>query len=116
MYELKEVTLKNKHYEKKRLVINFYNPQYNILAEFLMSDACLLSEEISRAFKLVSSGEKVELSGNRCHVEIKQTETCIYDLFSDNESISYPSLKLTTEEFKQYINIWKEALIQFNDQ
>src|SRR5699024_7590700 len=116
MYEVKEVTLKNKHYEKKRLAINFDDPQYNILAEFLMSDSCLLSEEISLKFKLVASGEKVELSGILIHVEIKQTETCISDLFSDNEAISYPSLKLTTEEFKRYINIWKEALTQFNDQ
>lgn len=116
MYELKEITLQNKDYKKKRLVINFYDPQYNILAEFLMSDACLLSEEISHAFKLVSSREKVELSGNRCHVEIKKAETYISDLFSNNESNSYPSLKLNTEEFKQYINIWKEALIQFNNQ
>src|SRR5690625_7817083 len=102
MYELKEVTLKNKNYEKKRLVINFYNPQYNILAEFLMSDSCLLSEEISRAFKLVSSREKVELSGNRCHVEIKQTETCISDLFSYNKAMRYQYLKITTEEYKRY--------------
>src|SRR5699024_7606432 len=115
MYELKEVTLKNKHYEKKRLVINFHDPQYNILAEFLMSYSCLLSVEISHAFKLVASREKVELSVNRSHVEITQTETCNSHLFSDNEVISYPSLKLTTEDFKQHINIWKEALIQFND-
>src|SRR5699024_9459876 len=115
-YELKEVTLKNKQYEKKRLLINFDDPQYNILAELLMSDSCLLSEEISRASKLVSSGAKVELAGHRRPVEIKQTEACISDVYSDNEAISYPSLKLTTEEFKRYINIWKEALTQFNDQ
>lgn len=114
MYELKEVTLKNKNIEKKRLVIKFQDENYAILAEFLMSDAMLLSEELTLAFKQVNKGEKVILTGNRCAVEIESIQTEIVDLFTEYGSGAYQPLNISTNEFKSYISIWYEELNKFN--
>lgn len=117
MYELKEVTLKNKNIKKKRLVINFHEKKLAILAEFLMSDASLLSEELTLAFNQISKGEKekVVLSGNRCVVEIKKAMTEISDLFNEYDSEGYPSFKIPTEEFSGYVSMWYEELVKFNN-
>ena len=116
MYELKEITLKNKGYEKKRLVINFFEAKYAILAEFLMSDAKLLSHELELAFDKVATdrADKVVMSGNRCAVEIKKNETEITDLFEDLNQEGFQSLVISTESFHEYLNIWQKHLIEFN--
>lgn len=114
MYELKEVTLRNKNIEKKRLVIKFEDEKYAILAEFLMSDAMLLSEELTLAFKQVNNEEKIILTGNRCAVEIESTQTKIVDLFAEYDSGAYQPLNISTNEFENYISIWHEELNKFN--
>lgn len=117
MYELKEITLKNKGHEKKRLVINFFEKKYDILAEFLMSDAKLLSDELELAFIKVNTDrvDKVVLTGNRCAVEIKKNETEISDLFADLNQKEFHPLKISTESFYDFVSLWKKYLKEFNE-
>lgn len=116
MYELKEITLKNKGYEKKRLVIRFFEEKYAILAEFLMSDAKLLSNELELAFDKVQSdkADKIVLTGNRCAVEINKTKTEITDLYEDLNQEGFQPLTISTESFQRYVNMWQKNLIEFN--
>lgn len=116
MYELKEVILKNNNFEKKRLVINFHEESHAILSEFLMSDASLLSEELTLAFNQLSNGSKkrVTLTGNRCAVVIEEETTEISDLFDELDIEGYPTLKISTKQFNEYVSIWHRELIDFN--
>ncbi len=116
MYELKEITLKNKGYEKKRLVIRFFEEKYAILAEFLMSDAKLLSHELELAFDKVRTNraDKIVLTGNRCAVEINKIRTEITDLYEDLNQEGYQPLTISTEKFHEYVNMWKNHLTEFN--
>lgn len=116
MYELNEIILKNDKYEKKRLVIKFHKESYAILAEFLMSDAHLLKSELELAENeiFVDFKDKIKLSGNRCSVEIDKEVTVITDLFMDIDEGGYEELKLATNEFFNYVNMWTEKTSKFN--
>lgn len=118
MYEFKEITLRNAKHEKKRLVINFKDPKYAILAEFLMSDAHLLREEIAQAKNKISKNikSKIMFSGNRCAVEIENGVTEITDLYMDEEDGGYETLNLPTQEFFVFVNMWSEAIANFNSE
>ena len=120
MYELKEVLLKNGEHEERRLVIEFHDEELAILAEFLMSDSQLLSDELTLAFDHVRGGFSLEeeLSGNRCSVVIGEYNTEISDLFDDLDSdvTGYQALELPTEEFHEYVDMWQENLAYFNDE
>src|SRR5699024_12528764 len=96
MYQLKEITLKNQGYEKKRLVIHFDKTEYIILAEFLMYDAQLLKNELSAAKKALDTNKKKEviLTGNRCAIKRQTVKTMNTDLFEGLNEMSYPALTI----------------------
>lgn len=116
MYQLKEVTLKNQGYEKKRLVIHFDKTEYIILAEFLMSDAQLLKNELLAAKKALDTNKtkEVTLTGNRCAIKLEKEKTMITDLFEGIDESSYQALTISTNQFYDYLTIWSQEIQKFN--
>lgn len=117
MYELKEITLKNQGYEKKRLVIQFDKIEYIILAEFLMSDAQLLKNELLAVKKALDTNKtkEVTLTGNRCAIKLEKEKTTITDLFDGIDESSYQDLTISTNQFFDYLTIWNQEIQKFNN-
>lgn len=116
MYYLKEIELKNKKAQKKRLVIEFDDLNKAILAEFLMSDVTLLNNSILNDIVDVLSGEKikVELNFNRCGVIITKKEAVLNDLYEDMlGDDALPEYKLATIELQAIIKSWLYELRMF---
>lgn len=112
MYAFKEVVLKNDNAEKTILVIEFADPKYAIVGEFLMADASLLDYSILEKLDNVLTGEveTVATSGNRCSLVISQETTLIEDLLEDMfvDFESYEAVKIPTQELKELILVWRE--------
>lgn len=117
MYEFKEVVLKNDNTEKIILVIEFTNPKYAIVAEFLMSDASLMNYAVLDEIDKILSGEvnTYSTSGNRCSLEIGQETTLIEDLLEDmfDDFEAYEAVEISTEELKELILVWREKSTAF---
>ena len=119
MYEIKEIVLKNGPTEKKRLVIEFTDPEQQIIGEFLMSDVDLLHGKIVREINDLLQGKKdeVEFSGNRCFVLARKNMTKIEDLYADMEGMDgYPPYEMDTTEFLQLIKVWKKRQEEIQSQ
>lgn len=118
-YVINEIELTNKTNSRKRLVIEFANPSYAILAEFLMSDAPLMSWRIIQDIGNVISGkqESFENSGNRTHIHVTKEETNITDLFSGmfDEEVIYKPVTIETKKLLQIISEWFAANEQLID-
>lgn len=113
MYHFRTVTLKNGAHERKRLVIEFTDPNRAIIGEFLMSDSLLLNKAIYHDVLAVINGEKAQVttSGNRCHLDINPKQTVITDLYDDIDT--YPTCEIETHELKQLMDMWFNKLEEF---
>lgn len=117
MYKIREVTLKNGPKEKNVLVIDFDDPDMQIVGEFLMADAPLLHWQILREMEQVLAGEKqvATSSGNRCNLTIRPASTIISDLFVGMDDVDvYPSYEIDTEELRDLIVMWFQNSKRFN--
>lgn len=112
MYTLREVVLKNGPHERKSLVIDFTDPNMDVVGEFLMTDASLLNYEVLRLIDHVLSRHKIEerISGNRCSLTITAAYTRIEDLFVDmfEDVQTYPTYDIETTLLKNLIHMWKK--------
>lgn len=119
MYQFKEITLKSNNHERKRLVIEFTDPTYDIVAAFLMSDAAMLQFEIVDHIEDVLTGktETIETSGNRFSLIIQKEETMLEDLFTDlyDDFPTYERLVMPTETLLKLIHAWKEETEKFTN-
>ncbi|HEY4599985.1 MAG TPA: hypothetical protein VIG73_01630 [Cerasibacillus sp.] len=117
MCHFRTVTLKNGAHERKRLVIEFTDPNRAIIGEFLMSDSQFVNKAIYRDVLAVLNGEKahVTTSGNRCHLDIKPKQTVITDLYADMfaDVDTYPTCEIETHELKQLMDMWFKKLEEF---
>lgn len=112
MYKIKEVTLKQGEYQRKRLVIEFENPEQAILGELLMTDAPLLSWKLLREINSVLSGELSEVkgSGNRTSWIINAEKSIIEDLHA-HLADDIPSMKtcvIETRKLYDLLKMWAE--------
>lgn len=112
MYEIREVLVRNGEHERSILVINFQDAKYDIVGEYLMTDAPMMNYRILEDIDQVLSGEKDELiiNGNRCSLQIQGEKTYIEDLFDGlfEDFDTYDSLSLPTEELRELISMWRE--------
>lgn len=114
MYQIREVILKNKSMERKRLIIEFEDPAQAIIGEFLMTDASLLNFSILEDLNKVISKEShyIESSGNRCFLKIKPHKTYIEDLYegmyTDFETL--PAYEMDTKELRDLVVMWKKKI------
>lgn len=118
LYQLKEVILKNGTHERKRLVIEFLDPNMAIVGEFLMTDANLLQGQILMEIDKVLSEEEPSITstGNRCALEIKRHKTVIEDLFAGMDEVdALPTYEIDTKELKNLILMWREKLEAYNE-
>lgn len=110
MYKIKEVTLQNKNIEKKRLIIEFDNPDMAIVAEFLMSDSVMMETAILTDINAVLNGEvdQVEMSGNRCGLRIQKETTIMNDLLTDlyDDIKGLTTFEINTQDLKSLILMW----------
>lgn len=116
MYYFREVTLKNGPIEKKRLIIEFDEPNMKIVGEFLMADAPLLRGKILKEIDQVLTGEKREITsnGNRCALTIRSSTTIISDLFVGMKNVDvYPAYEIETKELRELIVMWFQKLEEF---
>lgn len=111
MYHFREMKLKSSSIEKKVLVIEFTDPKKAIVAEFLMTDASLISYEVLDIIEDVLSGTSnyKTFSGNRCSLEINKDTTQIEDLLTDvfEGFDTYPAYEINTIRLKELIIVWK---------
>ena len=111
MYHIREIALKNKHQIKKRLVIEFDNPDMKIVGEFLMVDAPLhewsVLQDVDRVLNKVVPSK--HFSGNRCGLDIMPDKTYLYDTFADKEGVSaYSDYKMDTVKLRELILMWRK--------
>lgn len=106
MYTLKEIVLRNKTNEKKRLVIEFADPKKAIVAEFLMVDAPMYNEELLNDIQNIVCGKEKQIKkvGNRCKLEITKHTSLIQDLYEDNTAL--PSYQMETLALKELVMKW----------
>lgn len=112
MYEIREVIVKNGSLERSIWVINFHDSKYDILGEFLMTDAPAMSYRILKDIEEVLSGERdrARVSGNRCSLEITPELTKLEDLFDGlfENFDTYPPVEIETLLLRDLIVMWKE--------
>lgn len=117
MYQIRKVVFKNEPIERKTLVIEFDNPQMDIVGEFLMTDASLVQYSVLDQIEKVLSGEidVSESSGNRCMLEIKRDKTLLSDLFEGmfDGFDTFPAYEIETELLKDLIIMWKSSIEVF---
>lgn len=112
MYHIREVILKSEQAERKRLIIEFDDPNRAIVGEFLMTDASLLNFSVLDELNKVLFGERdyIESSGNRCSLEIRSNQTLIEDLlaglFTDFDT--FPAYEMDTKELRDLVVMWKK--------
>lgn len=113
MYEIKEVTLKNANHEKKRLVMEFYDEQMDIIGEFIMTDLPLLNNKLVDEITEVLEGKTavVEGSGNRTAWYITPETTVIEDLFVEMDGFD-PS-EINTKRLLEIIQDWLASKQRF---
>ncbi len=114
MYHIREVILKHKHAERKRLIIEFEDPALAIVGEFLMTDASMLNFSVLDELNKVLTGKRdyIESSGNRCSLEIRSDQTRIEDLFEDMFANfdTLPPYEIDTKELRDLVVMWKEKI------
>lgn len=112
MYEIKEITLKNKNTDKKRLIIEFNDPEMAILGEFLMADAGMLDYRVLDQINFVLAGSSTveKFSGNRTSLTIERTDTKIEDLFESlfDDFNPFEVVEMNTVKLRDLILTWKE--------
>ena len=88
------------------LLIDFKDEKYELLSTFLESDVLSFEEWIEEAFDKVLSGESEyeEVNGNVCGVEIKSTETKIYDNLAEDGMGNW--CEVNTKELRSIIEEW----------
>ena len=113
-YNIKEITLRNKHQQRTRLIIEFQNPTYAILGELLMIDAPLLQWRIIKDIEsvLAQRSEVVEYIGNRTKAIIRIDETEISDLFTHvSESDGrLQTVTIETTELLALLCMWQQKV------
>lgn len=118
MYHVKEITFKNEPTERKALIIEFTDPQMNIVGEFLMTDAGLVHYSVLDEIEKVLTGklEYIESSGNRCFLEVNKDQTLVGDLFEGmfDGFDTFPSYEIETVLLKDLIVMWKKELEAFH--
>lgn len=111
MYEIREVIVKNGDMERSIWVINFKDSKYDILGEFLMTDASMMSYRILLDFEEVLSGvrDQVTVSGNRCSLYITREFTRLEDMFDGlfEDFDTYEAVEVETTFLKDLIEMWK---------
>lgn len=115
MYDIKEVVLKGKKHEKKRLVITFHDEAKEIVGEFLMTDAPLMDGEVVHTINKVLQGEckQETFIGQRCHMKIGKKETVISDLYAEIDGmIPLRTYTINTVKLLELINMWLKQLEQ----
>src|SRR5690625_4444247 len=119
MYQIREVTLNNKHMERKRLIIEFADPAQAIVGEFLMTDASLLNFSILEDLNKVISGESndLESSGNRCFLKITPHKTYIEDLYEGlyADFDTFPAYEMDTVELRDLVVMWKRKIAKLHE-
>lgn len=111
MYRIREVVLKHNKHIKKRLVIEFDDPDKALVGEFLMVDAPLDEWAVLDGIDKVLKGEvpEIELSGNRSKIVMTPDKTYVHDLFlSKGDVPKFPSCELDTEILRELILMWKK--------
>jgi len=111
IYQIKTVTLTHKNIEKKRLVITFNDQSYELVADYLMADAPLLSFEIIQVIEAVLNGQNkaAKWAGNRTELTINPDTSIIEDLFEQKEAIS-----VETNWLYEMTVLWQNQLNELN--
>ncbi|HLS36248.1 MAG TPA: hypothetical protein VK061_08430 [Bacillota bacterium] len=112
MYEIREVMITQGKEERSVWVIDFHDEKYEIISEFLMTDAPMMDYHILTDLEEVLRNDKKEnkVSGNRCFLHIKKDFTYIEDLFDGlfDDFETYPSVEVETNILKDLIVMWRE--------
>lgn len=116
-YEIKVIELQNKNETRKRLVIEFNNEKYALLAEYLMIDAPLLNWRILSELEKVLGNKqsKIQLTGNRTTISMTKDHTTIRDALADmmGDTSKLESILMKTDKFKQILVQWYEKYTEF---
>jgi len=115
MYKIREVTLKNGPKERNVLVIDFDDPDMQIVGEFLMADASMLQGKILQEIDFVlNNGKSITSNGNRCSLDVRPDTTIISDLFSGMTGVdAYPAYEIETEKLRDLIVMWLTEIDKF---
>lgn len=117
MYQYREVKLANRSTEKGILVIEFDDAAKQVIGEFLMADGSLLGDTVLQEIAALHHDEKqaVQLSGNRCGIQLTKEWTTINDLLLDRyEGVTgVPAYTIYTETFRKILTEWLEIKAAF---
>lgn len=99
--------------KKERLLIEFKENKYEILATFLESDVSPFEEWIKSSFDKVLSGESEyeEVNGNVCCAEISSKTTKVYNNLAEDAIGNW--CEVDTKELRQLIDEWCDKIREF---
>ena len=100
--------------KKERLLIEFKENKYEILATFLESDVSPFEEWIKSSFDKVLSGESEyeEVNGNVCCEEISYKTTKVYNNLAEDAIGNW--CEVDTKELRQLIDEWCDKIREFS--
>lgn len=90
------------------LMINFFNPYYQILCEFFDTEVHNFYPHIYKELEAVVTGQKEasDFGGNMLNIDIGKEETEVYYQM-DDESLGEPCF-ISTDELSKLVIEWKE--------
>lgn len=102
--------------KKERLLIEFKENKYEILATFLESDVSPFEEWIKSSFDKVLSGESEyeEVNGNVCCAEISSKTTKVYNNLAEDAIGNW--CEVDTKELRQLIEEWCDKVREFRNE
>lgn len=120
MYEFRQVILRNSKVKKKVLVVDFKDPDMQIIGEFLMADAGMLGGDVVVTLEEVLRGDRGDtaISGNRCALTITSTTTVVEDLLAGqyDDVPGLPAYTLDTALLLDITSDWLETRRLFYEQ
>lgn len=112
MYEIREIAVKRGEEERSLWVIEFEDSSYDIIGEFLMTDAPTKNYRILEDLNKVLNEEEIsiKISGNRCSLKISKNQTKMEDLFDGlfEDLETYSPIEIDTQFLRDLILEWKE--------
>ncbi len=100
------VTLRGRNRVKRRVVVDFEDPNYSLLATFLNTEVKNFRNEICKEIEEVKEGEKMTGSfhGNHCHLVILGSTCVIFDDLADDGRGKW--CRLPTNDFAELVEEW----------
>ncbi len=115
-HNYREIRLRGKNNTKRKLVIEFADEKYELLAEFLMGDMMQFRKAFENELDAVLDGqrEKAQLRGNKCHLVIFPDYVVIYDETAEDGLGNWCQVDM--DDFLDAVNEWDQKTLDLKEE